>query len=419
MAMAMILTGVTSGCVNIHSSSIRGVGYVRLEDVVKHHPLYPQLSQLDDAIAAINLQAAAPHVPLSAAQITQQTQELNKELQAAQIRTNKILVQKQQDYVKREQQAISAALAAAGVKGAGSYAAQALSATSAQQVQQAAAAANADLAAYQQSVVSQNSATASAIVRQLQAQAAQAYRARAEQLEQNETNLSLRLTQEDAPQRLAIKTRLSNLALDETTRKQLMSQLAALDTKEASAVAAARRADGAQLVQYRAQLNSQTRAAIAQQVGRIQAQTNAKIATRRNEVGAQLRGLGPPPLPAKLPAGVQAKIAQINRQFTASFQADAQQTINDYASTKADLDRQFAALHGADVGATGAAAKELTALQKRRDDLYGEIVDQVQREAARIAKDRGFSVVFGGVEAAPGGYDLTNEVTKDVESLHE
>jgi hypothetical protein len=415
----MILAGLTSGCVNVHSSSIRGTGYVRVEDVVKHHPLYSQLSQLDDAIAAINLQAAAPHVPLNAAQIAQQTKELNLELQAAQIRANKILAQKQQDYAKREQQAISAALAAAGVRGAGTYAAQELSATSSQQAQQAAAAANADFMAYQQSVISQNNVAAASIARQLQAQAEQQYRAKAEQLEQNETNLSLRLTQQDAAQRLSIKTRLGNLALDDATRKQLLAQLAALDAKDGDAVAEQRRADAAQLARFRAQLRTQTNAAIAQQVGRVQSQTAAKLQERRNEVGAQLRGLGPPPLPANLPTGVQARIAAIHRQFTTSFQADAEKTINDYTATKADLDRQFAALHGADVGATGAAAKELDALQQRRNDLYKEIVDQIEREAGRIAKERGFTIVFDGVQAAAGGYDLTNEVTKDVESLHE
>jgi hypothetical protein len=395
------------------------MGYVRVDEVVKHHPLYSQLGQLNDAIAAIDLQAAAPHVPLSASQIAQQTQELNRELQAAQLRANKILAQKQQDYARREQQAVSAALAAAGVSGAGAYAAQQLSATSAQQAQQAAAAANQDFMAYQQSVISADNAAASSIARQLQVQAAQKYRAKAQQLEQQETDLSLRLTQQDAAQRLAIRTRLSNLALDDSTRKQLQSQLAALDASEAKAISAQRRADAAALAQYRQQLDAQTSGAIRQQVGRVQSETTAKLQERRNEVGAQLRSLGPPPLPSNLPPGVQSKIALIHHRFTAAFQQDAQKTIDDYGATKADLDRQFAALHGADVGATGAAAKELDALQKRRDDLYKEIVDQIQREAARIAKDQGFTIVFVGVDAATGGYDLTNEVTKDVESLHE
>ncbi len=76
-------------------------------------------------------------------------------------------------------------------------------------------------------------------------------------------------------------------------------------------------------------------------------------------------------------------------------------------------------MHGADVGATGAAGKELTSLQKRRNDLYQQIVTQVQRDAKRIAKDQGFSVVFVNIRAAAGGYDLTNQIIKDVESQHE
>jgi hypothetical protein len=256
-------------------------------------------------------------------------------------------------------------------------------------------------------------------VRQLQEQASQKLRAKAEELQQNETDLSLRLTQQDATQRLAVKTRLSNLALDEATHKQLDAQLAALNAKESAAIEAQRRTDSATLDAYRAQVSAQTNDAIRGQVGAISGQTRAKIEERRNEVGAQIRSLGPPSLPTNIPPSVQGKIAQIHKQFVAQFQADAIKTVGDYNATKNDLDRQFAALHGADVGATGAAAKELDALQKRRDALYKQIVDQIQREAARVAKDRGFSIVFAGIDAASGGYDLTNDLIKDIESLHE
>ena len=65
-----------------------------MDAVVKQHPLYGQLSQLDDAIAAINLSATAPHVPLSAAQIASETAQLNRQLRDAQNRANKILAAK-------------------------------------------------------------------------------------------------------------------------------------------------------------------------------------------------------------------------------------------------------------------------------------------------------------------------------------
>lgn len=418
--LACAALALAAGCApNVHSSTVRGTGYVRVDEIVKHHPLYPQLSQLDDAIAAINLASVAPHVPMSASQIGARTAQLNGELRDAQVRANKILAQKQHDYAQRESKAVSAALAAAGIHGSGALAAQQMSGASAQQMQQAAAAANADLMAYQQNVIAQNNAASSSVERNLQTQADQKYRAKAEQLQQSETDLSLRLTQQDAAQRLAIKMRLSNLALDPSQRKQAQGQLAAIDAKESSAVAAQRNSDAATLRAYRQQLDRQTGDAIRSQVGAITAQTRQKLEERRNEVGSQLRSLGPPSVPANIPPNVQARIAQIHRQYVGQFQADAAKTVADYNATKADLDRQFAALHGADVGATGAAGKELDALTKRRAELYRQIVAQIQNDASRIAKEQGFTVVFADIWSAAGGYDLTNEVIKDVESQHE
>jgi len=420
-AKALVALFIVAGCApNVHSAAVRGTGYVRMDEVVKHHPLYSQLSQLDDAIAAINLQAAGPRVPLGAQQIAAQTAELNRELRAAQDRANKILAQKQREYVQREQQADQAALAAAGVHGSGALAAQQLSNTSAAQAQQAAQAANADFQAYQQSVVAQNNAASSSVVKQLQTQAEQKYRAKAEQLQQNETDLSLRLTQQDAAARLAIKMRLSNLAMDPAARRQAQAQLDDINNREASQMLAQRNADAATLRAYRAQLDRETGGAIRSQVGAIQAQTTAKLQEHRNEVGTQLRSLGgAPALPANLSPNVTAELARIHRQFVGQFQADAGKTINEYNATKSDLDRQFAALHGADVGATGAAAKELGSLQKRRVELYQQILNQVERDASRIAKDRGFSIVFVNIQAAVGGYDMTNLVIQDIESQHE
>jgi hypothetical protein len=416
VAAALILGGCGP---NVHSSAIRGTGYVRIDEVVKHHPLYPQLSQIDDAIAAINLQSTAPKVPLGARQIAAQTVELNKQLRDAQIRTNKILATKEREYADRESQAVRTALAAAGIRGNGAQAAQQMSGESARQAQDAARAANSDYMAYQQSVIAQDNAASSSIARELQTQAAAKYRAKAEQLQQNETDLALRLTQQDAAARLAIKMRLSNLAMDPAARRQAESQLAAINEKETAAVTAQRNADAATLRAYHAQLDAQASGQIRSQVGAIQAQTQAKLAEHRNEVSAQLRSLAPAPAPTNLPPAVSAQIAQIHKQFVGQFQAEANKTIADYNATKTDLNRQFAALHGADVGATGAAAKELDALQKRRADLYRQIVAQVQLDAARIAKDSGFAVVFANVRAATGGYDMTNQVIKDVESQHE
>ncbi len=416
LAAAVLLHGC--GRVDVNSPQIRGIAYVRINDVVKHHPLYGQLSQINDAIAAIDLEAAGPNVPRSAAEIASQTKVLNAELVAAQERANKTIAAAQAQYGAREQQAIAAALAAAGISGGPQVGAQ-VNAQSAAQSRAAVQAASSDFLAYERSVVAQSNAASNAIVQQLQRQAEQKIRGRAMEYQQDETDLSLRLTQQDAASRLSIKTRLNNLALDAATNKRLRDQLAAMDASEAEQINALRQRDAKALSAYQQQVRAQTDAQIHAQIGKIQAQTQAQIAARRDQVGAQLRSAAPPSLPANIPPAVRAQIAAIHRQYGQQFAADAQKTVDTFNATKADLTNQFQALHGADVGATGVAAAELATLQKRHDQLTGQMADQLKTEAARLAKQRGFSVALVGVKAAPGGYDLTNDLIKDIESLHE
>ncbi len=418
--VALVCSAAFFGCshVDVNAPNIRGVAYVRMDEVIKHHPLYSQLSQLDDSITAINLEAAGPRVPKSAAEVAAGIKQLNQQLRDAQDRANKAIAQKQQDYMKKEQQADAAALSAAGIDPSTFQAAAQMSVTSRQQAASAAQQANKDYVAYQQSVISQDNAAVSAVAGQLQKQADQKFRAKAEQFQQNETDLSLRLAQEDATERSALKLKLNNLALDAATRASVNQQLAALDKKEADQVNALRERDQRDLATYRTQLHGETDTAIRQQVGKIRSQTSAKLNERRNEVGAQLKSLTGPVAP-NVPPDMQKKLAQIHAQYSSLFQSDAQKTVAEYNATKTDLDRQYAALQGQDVGATGQAAKELASLQKRHDDLQAQMTDQIQREAQRIAKEMGFSVVFGNIAAANGGYDLTNDLIHDVESLHE
>ena len=134
-ALALLLTLSTAGTlaacarVDVNSPQIRGIGFVRLDEVVKRHPLYPQLSAIDDAIAALNLAALGPQVPRSAAQVATQTKALNAQLKAAQDRANKVISQKQGDFARKEQAAIAAALSAAGQSGAGATVANQMSRT--------------------------------------------------------------------------------------------------------------------------------------------------------------------------------------------------------------------------------------------------------------------------------------------------
>src|SRR5581483_5602874 len=178
-AIVLALIAV-AGCARApgpNDPNVRGIGYVRLEDALKKHPLYPQLSQIQDSIDALNLTAlGTPAVPRTSAQIASMTRELNAQLKNAQDRANSILRQKQSDYQAREQAAIRSALAAAGAGTNGTQAVQSMQNVTAQQAQQVASQANADFQQYQQSVLAQDSAAVKNVSDQLSARADRQYR---------------------------------------------------------------------------------------------------------------------------------------------------------------------------------------------------------------------------------------------------
>jgi hypothetical protein len=420
---AIVFAGavVLSGCsrVDVHSNSVRGVAYVRVDDVLKHDPLYPQLQQLQNAVAAINLEATLPHVPLSPAQIAEQSKAIGAQLQAAQNRANAVIAAKQQQYGLQERAADATALKAAGIDPAAAGLGQQISATSQQQAQAAAQAAQQGYLSYQKSVVSQDQAALGAVAQQLSKQAEQKFNARQEEYAQNESDLSLRLAQQDSSTRIALNTKINTVALDAAQRKSIADQLSALDKKEADGVAALHAQDTRDLLAYRKQLGAQTQAAIQKQQATIQSQTSAKLNQRRDEVGHQLQSLGAPAPAVRIPPDLQRKLQQIHQQYTQKFQADAQQAVEEYNQTKDDLTRQYAALQGQDVGATGAAAAQQRDLQARYDKLQAQILTQIHNESLRLAKEMGFTTVLDNVVAAPGGYDLTNDLIHDIESQHE
>ncbi len=100
------------------------VGYVNMDALVRVHPLYPQLARLDEDVQALQLQSVGTQIARSGADITHEERRLQDELDAAAARTKQILGGKQQEYARREQAAITAAIGAAGATtGSGSIAA--------------------------------------------------------------------------------------------------------------------------------------------------------------------------------------------------------------------------------------------------------------------------------------------------------
>jgi Skp family chaperone for outer membrane proteins len=120
-----------------------------------------------------------------------------------------------------------------------------------------------------------------------------------------------------------------------------------------------------------------------------------------------------------LPPDLRKRILQLHADYLAAFQRDAKSTIADFTKTRADLAHRYAVVSGTDQSANRSAQTEILALQKKRADLYAEMVDQIGREVKTIALQRGISVVVSDVAAPADAVDLTDDAMKDIETLHE
>jgi hypothetical protein len=403
------------------------VGYVRMEELVKVHPLYSQLAHLDEDMQALQLQSVGPNVARNGADIATAERSLQHELEVAADRTKKILGQKQAEYARREQAAIAAAIGAtsgAGPGGAGIAGNVARDARA--QQQDAARLAQANFEAYRRQVVDQSNAAASSLQESLAERATRTVRAKAEELTKSEADFALQQVTEDAPERLSLRTKLSNLALDDDSRADVKKQLDALDAKESDALGAMKNRDAQTLAVLREQVHASTQAELTTAVDALRKRTIAKIDERglatRQQLVAQL-GVPETGSGVMIPNGIapnmRAKLQALHASYQNQFDADARQTIASFQKTRADLTDRFRKIAGVDADAQASANRQLGVLAKQRGDLYSEMVAQIGREVRMVAQKRGIDVVVSDVVAPAGGVDLTADAEKDIESLHE
>jgi hypothetical protein len=406
------------------------IGYVRMGELVKVHPLYAELARLDDDVQALELRSVVT-VPRSGAEVAEEERELQHELDAATNATKKALADKQQEYGKREQAAIEAALgASAGAAGpSGAQIAGGVEQNARAQAQGAAAAAQHNFDVYRRQLIAQDTAATQSLNTSLGERLAREYEARAALLQRQEADFALQQASDDAAERLSLRTKMANLALDDAGRDDVKKQLDALNAKEADALGAMKNRDQAVLAALQQQLRAQLRSQLSVEAAQIHKRTIAKIKereddTRRALVGqiAELPpqgGQGGVMVPAGITAGQRAKLVTLHRQYQADFDKDASQTIARFQKTRADLTRRFQQLEGLDESAQAGAGQQIDALQKQRGDLYNQMVEQIGREVKAIAQRRGIEVVVSDVVAPAGGVDLTDDAKKDIESLHE
>ncbi|HEV2739921.1 MAG TPA: OmpH family outer membrane protein [Candidatus Elarobacter sp.] len=404
-----------------------------MDDLVKKHPLYDQLARYDRSIEAFDLTATAPQVAAADPNLAARERDLQKELNDAADRTRKLVDQKQKQYQQQEAAAIAAALRGAGAGGpSAAQIAGTVNATARQQQSGVAVQAQRDLNAYRSTLQKQDAAQVAAASKALGDRADRTYRAKAEELQSKESALSLKMASEDAPQRLALRTKLTSLALDDAAREDAQKQLGAIDRKEADALASARNRDQQTLVALQAQLKDQVQGDLNAQVAAIRKRSLGSLAQRQQSLSRQVSNLGGPVVKtnvvngqvqqrvnSNLPPALRARIEQLHNDYQKRFQADAKTTIADFNKTRADLGKRYAQLHGIDSASQQGAQAQIMSLRKKREDLYTQITEQIDREVRLIAQQRGISVVLTNIVAPAGGVDLTPDALKDIESLHE
>ena len=404
------------------------VGYVRMEQLVKAHPLYPQLAHLDEDVAALQLRSVGTQIAHSGGDIATQEKALQRELDAAAERTKKTLGEKQQEYAKREQAAIAAALGAAAQPGgpSGGTIENGVAAQARVQAQTVTTAAQHNFAAYRQQLIDQDRASVSTLQQTLGQRAEREYRARSDELQRKESDFALQLASDDSAQRLSLREKLANLALDDASRADVKKQIDALDRKEGDALGAMRNRDQATLAALQRTLHDRVRSQLGAQIPAMQQRTLAQINARAVQTREQLVGQlavpgagGGVAARANVAPNMRHKLQALHQAYQRDFNKDASQTIAQFQKTRADLTRRFQTIAGVDAAAQSSANKQIQALQRQRVDLYGQMVAQIDREVKVVAQKRGIGVVVSDVVAPAGGVDLTSDAQKDIESLHE
>jgi hypothetical protein len=395
------------------------VGFVRMQQLIKAHPLYGQLHQIELSIDALSLRSLGPAVGQTGSDLSKQDAELQKELDEATARTKQILAQKQVEYQREENAAIDAALAAAGRAGSGKPVAANVGATAQQQASGVSAQMSRNLQAYAKTLDAQARAQVVAYQKAVSQRLDRQYQAKANELQSKESEFALSLATKDAPQRLELRTRLSNLALDNSARQQVRQQLDALDRSEADQVSAMHARDQQALAQLRSQLRAQGQREVDAGVAKIRAETQQKMAAAGRGAAAPSSVPGPSVAAVDLPPDLKARLEALHKEYQDRFSRDAQATIEQFKKTRDELQQRYNELHGIDVASSASLQKELTSLQSEHEKLYQQIVDQINREVRIVAQEKGVTTVLSEVAGDGQGIDLTEPAKKEIESLHE
>ena len=358
------------------------VGYADLPRLLATHPLHKVLAAYDREIAALRATRTIAELSDPGTRAAAAATALRRDAAAAQRQVQRI--------------------ATAGATRDPTLEARALTA-----IRQSRSDANGAMGAYTSALDRETGANLRGYAFGMAQRTARGFAARQAQLREKELTLAYDLARRDAGTRLMLRLKLADLHLDRSVRARFEAQLAALNRRESSAVAALHAQDASVLARYREELERETASANAQMAAQIRSKANANLALRAGVARAASSSAAVvPDLPARL------------ESFGASYRlgSDAQAIRRDLGAAATELPERFARLAGTDRESRADTSAQIIALQRDRAELYRAMLGEIERDARRLGEERGLRVILSGARPK-GSVDLTGAVGREESSF--
>ncbi|HEV2037008.1 MAG TPA: hypothetical protein VGQ96_00255, partial [Candidatus Eremiobacteraceae bacterium] len=244
-----------------------------------------------------------------------------------------------------------------------------------------------------------------------------------------ETKYQIDLVKEDQEQRLNLQAKLQNLALSDKDRKQYQDQLQAISEREQTKINALKARDNADLNKLQRDLNAQAAAKYNAERTSTQTATQAKLAARQREMqtamAPQMQALSGKFQQQLNDANTRlagnekykAQAQTVHDQMQSGYMAEASKAESSYRDIRAALIAKYSAIAHLQFQDNEAIAAQANKIAADRRDLYQKIADQVRTQVAQIAQKEGIAVVFDSIRAAGTAVNLTDQVTKAINSM--
>ncbi|MDQ6766461.1 MAG: hypothetical protein M3Z41_01415 [Candidatus Eremiobacteraeota bacterium] len=436
--VAIVLALCMAGCA--HRQTVGGnglpgnvsgntVGYVDMDAVIAAHPLHSQLQAMQDQIGVLQQEAAVVPTGMSPPQAAAYG-AMQRELGSASDRFQQDLAQRRAYYERREAEAINRLQASALGTGPGSSGV--LSGLQQQYGQQAQALqkqAFATLNNYRTELFRQDGEHLKAVQQLLAADMRNKLKQRESAASSAETKYQIDLVKEDQEQRLNLQAKLQNLALSDADRKQYQDQLQAISQREQTKINALKARDNADLMKLQRDLNVQAASKYDAERTSTQAATQAKLAARQREMqtamAPQLQALSGKFQQQLNDANTRlagnekykAQAQSVHDQMQSGYMAEASKAESSYRDIRAALIAKYSTIAHLQFQDNEAIAAQANKIAADRRDLYQKIADQVRTQVTQIAQKEGIAVVFGSTRAAGSAVNLTDRVTKAINSM--